>query len=112
MNLDEFFGKYNKVALAFSGGVDSAYLLYAAVKAGADVKAYYVKSAFQPEFEFNDAKKLYNYFKDNNIDCYTVFSGSKGIHLYLFFVVVDFVYGRISHKFSCVKFFYHLLIFL
>lgn len=58
MNLEEFFGKYNKVALAFSGGVDSAYLLYAAVKAGADVKAYYVKSAFQPEFELNDAKKL------------------------------------------------------
>ncbi len=58
MKLEEFFAKYRKVAIAFSGGVDSAYLLYAAVKAGADVKAYYVKSAFQPEFEYSDAVKL------------------------------------------------------
>jgi uncharacterized protein len=46
-----------KFAVAFSGGVDSVYLLYAAVKSGADVTAYYVRSAFQPEFEFEDAKK-------------------------------------------------------
>ena len=58
MTLKEYFEVNKKVAVAFSGGVDSAYLLYAAVKAGADVKAYYVKSVFQPEFEFNDAKKL------------------------------------------------------
>ena len=32
MNLNDFFLKYNKVALAFSGGVDSAYLLYYAKK--------------------------------------------------------------------------------
>lgn len=60
MNLNDFFLKYNKVALAFSGGVDSAYLLYYAKKCGADIKAYYVKSDFQPEFELNDAKKLAN----------------------------------------------------
>ena len=58
MTIEEFFEVNKKIAIAFSGGVDSAYLLYAAVKAGADVKAYYVKSVFQPEFEFNDAKKL------------------------------------------------------
>ena len=58
MELNEFFEMNNKIAVAFSGGVDSAYLLYAAVKAGTDVKAFYVKSAFQPEFEFEDAKKL------------------------------------------------------
>lgn len=58
MRLKEFFEVNNKLAIAFSGGVDSTYLLYTAVRAGADVKAYYVKSAFQPEFEFNDAKKL------------------------------------------------------
>lgn len=58
MTLKEFFQINPKVALAFSGGVDSAYLLYAAVKYGADVKAYFVKSAFQPDFELNDARKL------------------------------------------------------
>lgn len=58
MNLEEFFSEHKKVALAFSGGVDSAYLLYSAVKNNADVCAYYVKSDFQPEFELEDAKKL------------------------------------------------------
>lgn len=58
MQLDVFFEENKRIAIAFSGGVDSAYLLYAAVKAGADVKAYCVRSAFQPGFEFEDAKKL------------------------------------------------------
>lgn len=58
MNLQEFFRINPKVALAFSGGVDSAYLLYAAKKHGAEARAYYVKSAFQPQFELEDAKRL------------------------------------------------------
>lgn len=58
MKLKDFFEAHPRVALAFSGGVDSAYLLYAAMKAGAVVKAYYVKTAFQPEFELADAKRL------------------------------------------------------
>ena len=58
MKLEEFFKANNKIAVAFSGGVDSTYLLYAAVKAGADVNAYCVKSAFQPGFEFEDARKM------------------------------------------------------
>lgn len=58
MNLNDFFAKNNKIALAFSGGVDSAYLMYEAIRHGVDVKAYYVKSQFQPAFEFNDATKL------------------------------------------------------
>ena len=58
MKLTDFFKKNSKVAVALSGGVDSAYLLYAAVNAGADVKAYYVKSALQPDFETRDAKEL------------------------------------------------------
>ena len=58
MNLHSFFAENPRVALAFSGGVDSAYLLYAAKSAGADVTAYYVRSAFQPEFELRDAKRL------------------------------------------------------
>ena len=58
MTLDQFFKENSRVALAFSGGVDSAYLLYAAQKAGAQIRAYYVKTEFQPEFEYQDAMKL------------------------------------------------------
>lgn len=58
MELKQFFMEHPKVAIAFSGGVDSAYLLYAAVRCGAQVKAYYVKSDFQPQFELEDAEVL------------------------------------------------------
>lgn len=56
--LKAFFKENPKVALAFSGGVDSAYLLHSAKAFGADVKAYYVKTPFQPEFEYEDAVRL------------------------------------------------------
>lgn len=55
MTLDDFFRENPKAAIAFSGGVDSTYLLWAAVRAGAQVRAYYVRSAFQPQFEYEDA---------------------------------------------------------
>lgn len=58
MNLKEFFVKNPRVAVAFSGGVDSGYLLYAAKKYATNVCAYYVKSDFQPQFELDDAIKL------------------------------------------------------
>lgn len=58
MDLKDFFHQNPNVALAFSGGVDSAYLLYAALANGAQVRAYYVKSAFQPRFELEDARRL------------------------------------------------------
>ncbi len=44
-----------RYGLAFSGGCDSTYLLAALSREGIDVKAYYVKSAFQAEFELEDA---------------------------------------------------------
>lgn len=56
--LAQFFAANPKVALAFSGGVDSSYLLYAALACGAAVRAYYVNSQFQPEFELHDAQRL------------------------------------------------------
>lgn len=73
--LDNFFASIPRLGLAFSGGVDSAYLLYAAVEyykkvagnqaaqekheAGeTGVIAYYVKSSFQPEFEYKDAQHM------------------------------------------------------
>lgn len=46
---------YGKTAIALSGGVDSVYLAYAAVQAGADATAYFVNTAFQPNFEKQDA---------------------------------------------------------
>lgn len=58
MTLQEFFTAHPKVALGFSGGVDSSYLLYAAKQAGADVRPYFAKTQFQPEFELEDAKRL------------------------------------------------------
>ena len=58
MTLPEFFAAHPRAALAFSGGTDSAYLLCAALRAGADVHAYFVKSAFQPQFELTDAETL------------------------------------------------------
>ena len=58
MELKEFFRKYPRAALGFSGGVDSAYLLYAGKKYGADIRPYFIKTAFQPEFELRDAVRL------------------------------------------------------
>lgn len=58
MGLKEYFEENNKVAIAFSGGVDSSYLLAEALRLGADVRAYYARSAFQPEFEREDARRL------------------------------------------------------
>ena len=58
MTLQEFFGAHPHAAIAFSGGVDSACLLWAAQRYGKRIKAYYVKSAFQPQFELDDARRL------------------------------------------------------
>lgn len=58
MTLKQFFQENPRCALGFSGGVDSAYLLYAGVKAGADIRPYFIKTAFQPAFELADARKL------------------------------------------------------
>ena len=58
MTLQEFFRENPRVALGFSGGTDSSYLLYEAKRCGARVQPYYMKTAFQPEFEFEDACRL------------------------------------------------------
>ena len=56
--LKGFFHENPEVAVAFSGGVDSSFLLYAARQAARRVKAYIVKSSFQPQFELDDACRL------------------------------------------------------
>ena len=58
MTLSDFFRGHPKAALAFSGGADSALLLWAAREYGCAVTAYYGKTAFQPEFEYRDALRL------------------------------------------------------
>ena len=58
MTLKDFFTLHPKAALAYSGGTDSAFLLYEALSLGADVKPYLVRSCFQPEFEFRNALDL------------------------------------------------------
>ncbi len=58
MELKEFFAQHPKLALGFSGGTDSAYLLYEAVQNGVDIRPYYVHTQFQPQFELEDARRL------------------------------------------------------
>lgn len=58
MTLEAFFQQNPRAALAFSGGVDSAYLLWAGLEAGAEVRPYFVKTPFQPRFELEDARRL------------------------------------------------------
>lgn len=58
MELSDFFRENPRAALSFSGGTDSAYLLYAALQCGAEVRPYYVKTPFQPRFELDDALRL------------------------------------------------------
>ncbi len=56
--LRNFFREHPSCALAFSGGVDSAYLLYAAKVCKVEIHAFYVATPFQPAFEREDAKRL------------------------------------------------------
>lgn len=58
MTIQEFFQIYPQAGIACSGGVDSIFLLYLATKYAKKVKAYFVKSPFQPQFELEDAKKM------------------------------------------------------
>ena len=58
MTLPEFFRAHPRAAIGFSGGVDSFYLLYEALRCGAEVCAYFVRSPFQPQFELDDALRL------------------------------------------------------
>lgn len=47
-----------RYGLAFSGGCDSSFLLAALMRAGIEVKAYMVMTAFQPPFELEDARRV------------------------------------------------------
>jgi uncharacterized protein len=58
VTLDDFFRENQTAVLGFSGGVDSSFLLYAGMLCGAKIKACFIKTAFQPEFELVDALRV------------------------------------------------------
>jgi len=57
MTIREYFRQHPVIAIAFSGGVDSAWLLHEAVQYAQKTKAYFVRTPFQPGFELADARK-------------------------------------------------------
>lgn len=56
MTIQEFFRENPEAAVAFSGGVDSAWLLHEAITYGRRTAAYFVRTPFQPAFELEDAR--------------------------------------------------------
>ena len=56
MTIDTFFKQNPTAAVAFSGGIDSAWLLREAIRCGRRTAAYFVRTPFQPDFELADAR--------------------------------------------------------
>ena len=56
MTIQDFFKQNPEAAVAFSGGVDSAWLLHEACAYARRAAAYYVRTPFQPDFELEDAR--------------------------------------------------------
>ncbi|NCB42217.1 MAG: TIGR00268 family protein [Clostridia bacterium] len=56
--LKNFFIDNPKIALCFSGGVNSTYLLHAGIHYNVRIKAYYLKTPFQSQIELNRALHL------------------------------------------------------
>lgn len=54
--LKRFFREHPRVALAYSGGCDSVFLLACALACGADMRSFTVNTAFQYAFEADDAR--------------------------------------------------------
>ena len=57
MTIQEFFQENPIAAVAFSGGVDSAFLLHEAARYAEKTAAYFVQTPFQPSFEQEDARE-------------------------------------------------------
>lgn len=56
--LNAFFVDHRRVALAFSGGCDSSFLLEAAIQADVSVGIFIFKTPFQPAFELHHAREI------------------------------------------------------
>ena len=58
-NLISYLGKLDNIAVAFSGGVDSAFLLNAAKEAiGENVLAITINSPYIPDWEIAEAREI------------------------------------------------------
>lgn len=57
MDLKAFFEAHPRVAIAFSGGVDSTYLVTAAAQYAQSVHAYTIDSAFVPALSWKGPKR-------------------------------------------------------
>jgi len=57
VTVQEFFREHAVTAVAFSGGVDSAWLLHEAAAYAGRTAAYFVHTPFQPDFELEDARE-------------------------------------------------------
>ncbi len=79
MDIQNFFEENQKVAIAFSGGTDSTYLLFEAVDAGCDVHAFFVKSAFNPEWQQKKAEEIAALFLTNMTIIYADVMGEEDI---------------------------------
>ena len=58
MDIETYFSMHPKAAVAFSGGTDSAYLLYEASRYAREVQAWYFLTPFQHEQEAEDARRF------------------------------------------------------
>lgn len=63
--LKDFFKDNPKVAICFSGGVNSTFLLYIGLRCNTEITAYFVKTQFQPQSELEKAKALAKQFHIN-----------------------------------------------
>ena len=57
-SLSKFFQTHRRVAIAFSGGCDSSYLLYAARMCDVEFRAYTVETAFRSPVERKESKEV------------------------------------------------------
>ena len=89
MELKDFFKEHPNTAVAFSGGTDSAYLLYAAAKYGRKTAAYFARTQFIPE---------------NDIRCAERFAEEIGVPL--IFAEIDMLNGTNAAKNDALRCYY------
>lgn len=64
-NISNFFFENQKIAICFSGGIDSSYLLFEAIRHGIEVKPYFVRTSF---CKYSDITNAVSICKSMNLD--------------------------------------------